>query len=104
MIKFELKHPKATQEMLGFLPEFWSEHNPASAKEQVNRSYAHGGGWYPFKGFEMAADGSSILYPGDPPMPLIAETKLRDETIRLYDRAWVAIVQKDGSYEICRMD
>lgn len=104
MIKFELKHPRATQEMLGFLPEFWSEHNPASAKEQANRSYAHGGGWQQFKGFQMAGDFKSIRYPGDPPMPLIAQAKLRNETILLFDCAWVAIVQEDGSYEICRMD
>lgn len=104
MIKFELKQPRANQAMLGYLPTFWSEQDPRAAKEQANTSYGHGGGWGSFKGFKMASDGSSIQYPGDPPLSLIAEAQMRDETIRVYDCAWVAIVQKDGSYEICKMD
>lgn len=45
-----------------------------------------------------------ITFPGDPMMPLLAEAKLGKETIRIYDCAWVAIVQEDGSFEISRID
>lgn len=95
-------HPDCTEEMLGFIPFFLSDQDPRSAKEQFNENYAHAGGWQPFEGFKMVDDG--LLYPGDPKTMLLAETKLRDETIRFYEHAWVAIVQPDGSFEICRMD
>lgn len=98
MLNFDLKHPRATHEMLGFLPDFWDERDPRDAKAQAADNY----GWSPFQGFTMQSNG--IAYPGDPPMQLIAEAKLRDETIRLYQNSWVAIVQPDGSYEISRMD
>jgi len=99
---WRMKHPQATPEMLGFIPDMLSEESPLPAKEQFDRAYGHGGGWQTFHGFTMTTTG--LRYPGDPEMPLLAETKLRDETIRFYDCAWVAIVQQDGSYEICRMD
>ncbi len=100
MIEFKLCHPKATFQMLGFLPEFWDERDPRPAKEQANENYV--AGWHPFTGFKMEAGG--LKYPGDPLMHLLAEARLRDETIKVYEHAWVAIVQKDGSFETCRMD
>jgi hypothetical protein len=30
--------------------------------------------------------------------------KLRDEVILVYPHSWVLILQKGGSFEICRMD
>ena len=99
---WEQKHRSATPEMLGFIPSFLNEDDPRPAREQFNTNYVSG--WTPFKGnFEMLPNGN-LRYPGDPDMELLWETKLRDETIRFYDCAWVAIIQPDGSYEICRMD
>ncbi len=95
------KHPQFTFEMLGFIPSFLSEKDPRPAAEQFNEHYISG--WRPFAGFTMLPNGD-LSYPEDPPTRLLAETKLRDETIRFYDCAWVAIIQPDGSYEICRMD
>lgn len=100
MIQFTLKHPRATHAMLGLLPEFWDERDPRPAKEQADENYVSG--WRPSAGFTMTERG--LEYPGDPPMALVAEAKLRDETIRVYQSAWVAIIQPDGSHEICRMD
>lgn len=102
MLHFMLKHPRATQEMLGFIPEFLSTQDPRPAVEQLDANYSHGGGWHDFEGFKMTETG--IKYPGDPEMKLLAEAKLRDETIRVYECAWVAVVQPDGSFRICRMD
>jgi hypothetical protein len=96
------KHPKASPEMLGYIPSFFSENDPRPAREQIDENYKHGGGWRPFKGFKMLDNG--IKYPGDPLIPLCFEMKLRDETIRYYDGAWLAIIQPDGSFEICRID
>ena len=102
-IAFTLKHPRVTQDMLGFLPAFWDEGDPRSAKEQANDAYRHGGGWRTSTAKFTITD-AGLTYPGDPPMVLIAEAQLREETIRLYDGSWVAIVQKDGTFEVSRMD
>lgn len=104
MIKFTLEHPDMTHAALGYLPDFFDEADPRPAREQIHERYRHGGGWRPFKGFTMADDGSDISFPGDPPMVLLAEAKLRDETLRFYDCAWLAIVQPDGSFEVSRVD
>ena len=88
---------------LGLLPQFLDEHNPMTATEQLHVSYAHGGGWHPFQGFRMDAAGN-LCYPGDPPLRPLAEAKLRDERIVLYERSWVAVIQPDGYFEVCRMD
>ena len=101
MIEFELLHPKVTQDHLGWLPSFLSEQDPASAKEQFNRNYQMG--WRPFKGFELELD-NSLCYPGAPPHVPLAQYRLRDELVVFYDYAWVAIIQPDRSFEVCRMD
>jgi hypothetical protein len=96
---------------LGFLPYFLSEANPAPAREQLHKAYAHGGGWHDFEGFTLVrpADNPEPLtwqlqYPGDPAYSALAFTRLRDETIVLFRYSWVAIVQPDGSFNVARMD
>lgn len=103
MVRFELRHPRATVEMLGYIPMFLDVKDPRSAKEQLHESYEHGGGWRPFKGFKVLPNGN-ISYAGDPPLQLIAEVTIRKETVRIYQNAWVMIMQEDGSYEISKMD
>lgn len=100
---WHLRHPAATPDHLGYVPDFLSEDDPAPAREQIHKNYRHGGGWQPFTGVKM--DEGCLRFPGDPPFPLIAETRLRDETIRLYGNGpWLAIVQPDGSYEVSKID
>jgi hypothetical protein len=103
MLEFKLLHENMTEEHLGIIPMFLSAFDPRTAVEQIDDAYAHGGGWRKFDGFAMQADGS-IEYAGDPPYPVLAEAWLRDECIRYYDHSWVAIVQKDGSFEVARLD
>lgn len=88
---------------IGFIPEMLSEANPKSAVKQLNAGYRHGGGWKPFKGFELRAD-NSIKYPGNPAHKPLAVMKLRDEQIFVYESGWVMVLQPDRSYEIARMD
>jgi hypothetical protein len=102
MLNWTLKHPRATFDMLGYIPQFLHETDPRPAREQIDTAYQYGGGWTPFEGFKMTKRG--LEYPGDPPMVLIAEATLRDETLRFYDCSWLAIVQPDGSFEACRLD
>lgn len=101
-MEWVLKHPDAEAEMLGLLPAFFDEADPRPAKQQLDENYAHGGGWSPFQGFQLTERG--LQYPDDPPMLLIAEAKLRDETIRLYEGSWLVILQPDGSWETSRVD
>lgn len=100
---WKMIHPQFTFEMLGYIPQFLSEHDPRPARKQIDSNYKHGSGWSPFEGFTMLPSGD-LSYPDDPPVRLLAEAKLRNETIRFYEHAWVAIVQPDGSYEISRVD
>lgn len=88
--------------IIGYLGDFLSEGDPRPAREQFNENYVYGG-WQPFEGFTLGPD-NSLNYPGDPPMRPIAKAKLRDELIFLYPHAWVAVIQPDRSFEVCRMD
>jgi hypothetical protein len=95
--------PRAHPDMLGFIPMFLSDSDPRPAREQFDSNYSHGGGWDKFDGFKLLPDGQ-ISYPGDPPIPPLFRTVLRNEIITVYDCAWVMIMQLDGSWEIARLD
>ena len=103
MITWIALNPMSHPDQLGFIPFFLDENNPASAREQLDAGYQHGGGWRPFKGFTMLSN-DNLEYPGDPPTRPLFETTLRHETVRVYESSWVAIIQPDGSFEVCRMD
>jgi hypothetical protein len=103
MIDFEILSLRATLEHLGFIPHFFSESDPRSARDQAHENYAHGGGWHKFKGFTLDAD-QRLCFPGDPALQPLARATLHEETILIYPRAWVAIVQPNGDFEVSRMD
>ncbi len=103
MLTFEILHPRA-HDLLGYIPEFLSASDLRPAKEQFNERYAHGGGWRPLKGWAVLPITGGAKYPGDPIYRPIAKATLRDETIYVYQHAWVSIVQKDGTFEMSRMD
>lgn len=105
MLDWKLVHPLANMDMLGFIPEFIHGDDKRSAKEQFNDRYGFAGGWSSFKGHKMLAD-RNLQYQddGQSPLQLLAEATLRQETILIYERAWVAILQQDGSFEVSRID
>lgn len=103
MMQWKMLHPRATMEHLGYIPGFLSEDDPRPAKEQLHANYAHGGGWRPMSNFKLM-NLNALQYPSDPVLLPIASTKLRNETICIYECAIVAIVQPDGSFEAARMD
>jgi hypothetical protein len=94
-------HPKAKPDMLGYIPDFLSEDDPRRAADQINANYSHAGGWRPFQGFRMAANGD-LIYPRDPPIKALAETMLRQEIIKFYEHSWLLIIQPDGTWEVSR--
>ena len=96
-------HPQATFEHLGYIPNWLHVDDERPAKEQLDTAYISG--WQPFEGFRMADPKTGVLtYPGDPPQKPFAKCEFRDEIIFMYNHSWVSIVQKDGTYEVCRMD
>lgn len=98
-------HPQASVDgHLGFIPDFINPDDPRPLKEQLNDAYAHGGGWRPFKGFKLDQDTLVLQYPGEPPTLPLFMTVFRGDTVVVYQYAWVAIIQKDGSFEVSRMD
>jgi hypothetical protein len=103
------KHPKATPEMLGYVPSIIIDDDPRSAKEQIADRYNHGGGgWSPFEGHIMLPNGN-LQYPEDPPTRLLFEAILHkgqdnEEKLRFYEHAWIAVIQADGTFEISRID
>lgn len=112
-MKWVQLHPRAHLEQLGFLPEFLDEDDPRPAAEQFHANYGHGGGWNPMPGFSVITRNGGMAsiknppllkYPGDPPLVPLFLTKLRDEVIVVYDRSFVLIVRKDGTWEAARMD
>ena len=91
-------------DMFGFIPLFIDEKDNRPLREQLDEGYRHGGGWHPFEGFTFNKDDMTITYPGDPPNHALGSIQVRDETLILFQHAWVMILQKDGSHEISRMD
>lgn len=100
---WELFRPDAL-DWLGYLPQIILHSDPRPVKEQVRERYAHGGGWHPFEGFVFSPEKLTIKYPGDPAYKALARTEVNEETVIVYPHAWVLVLQKDGSYEISRMD
>jgi hypothetical protein len=103
MMIFVPRDPHATLEQMGFIPGFLDETDPRHACEQIDERYNYGGGWEPWPGFTMI-EGERLKYPGDPPLAPICELRMRDERIVLYPASIVAIIQPDGSFEVCRLD
>jgi hypothetical protein len=94
--------------VVGTIPNGLSENDPADAVTQLDNSYQHGGGWRDFPGFTLVdrvqPNGPRLEYAGDPPTRAVAQWKLRDERIVLFEHAWVAVIQPDGAFRVSRMD
>lgn len=102
-----LTHPKATLDHMGLIPFFLNEHDPRPAVEQFSEAYI--AGWNDMKDFTLKKgvnpyDAYKLTFAGDPDLPEIGRVQLRDETIVLFDCSWVAVIQKDGSFTVSRMD
>lgn len=90
-------------EGVGFIPTFLDLDDPRPASEQFNERYVYGG-WRHQEGFECAHERFCLDYPGDTTLRPIAAIPFRDEMVMIYRYGYVAIWQKDGSFEACRMD
>lgn len=107
MIRFRSMVPgipdESVEELMGYVPFFFSEADPRPAEVQLDENYAHGGGWSPMPKWKHLGD-HVIQYPGDPKLRPIALGKLRDEKIFFYEHSIVAIFRPDGSFGAARVD
>lgn len=107
MIRFKSLVPgipdESIEELMGYIPFFFSEDDPRPAGEQLDENYAHGGGWHPLPKWEHLGDGV-IKYPGDPKLRPVAVGQLRGEKIFFYNYSILAIFQPDGSFGASRVD
>lgn len=89
-------------EDLGLLPTFLDEADPRPAQEQLDARYNGSPNW---RTEPASLDSKNRLcYPGDPPLPPLAMTMLRDELIVLYPGSFVVVMQPDRSFVFQRMD
>ena len=102
-IKIRLLNDDAILADLARIPEMLDLTNPALARDQFNANYQHGGGWRPRDMFTLGDD-DSLGYPGDEPLHPLAEITSRDERVLIYELNFVAVIQPDRSFEVCRMD
>lgn len=93
-------------DVLGDIPAWLDEADPASAIEQIHRMYAPiGGGWRDSRGpFALDEENNELRYPGDPPMILLAKATLRDERIFIFDCSWVVVLLPSGTFRVARID
>lgn len=101
------RNPQDVLGFLGAIPSFISMEDPRPVVEQINEHYQHGGGWRDMQiggeGWTML-EGDCLKYPEDPKMTPVARTQVREEKVIFYEYALVAVVQKDGSFRVARID
>lgn len=103
MTRWELLHPQMTHDMLGYIPDWLDESDPDKARDQIDKNYRHGGGWFPMKGFTHQSN-YELAYPGDPLLKPLALAKFRHEVVVFYPHSIVGIFQPDGSFDAARID
>lgn len=102
-------HPRATADHLGYLPSFIDITSPTPLAEQINANYQSG--WNSFGQGQWrinrdAKPAPTLQYPGDPTLFPIAmyHHKPTDETLYFYDASIACIMQKDGKFDVARID
>jgi hypothetical protein len=105
VIAFIILDKRMDPEYLGIIPMFFDANDPRPAKEQIDEAYQHGGGWEPIPHTKAVPEiHFAFRYPDDPVFKPLAIAKLRDEMIVLYDHSFLGIWQRDGTFEISRVD
>lgn len=102
------KNPRAHQDHLGFIPTFFMLSDERPAAEQIQARYISG--WHPLRGadrYELGPNNELTYHAvdgSDPPMPVLWEMQFRDEVVRVYQYGITAVFQKDGTFEVSRLD
>lgn len=102
------------QQILGAIPLWIDAKSGETLQQQINRNYAHGGGWNTFQGFDVRLNEENmycIKYPGDPEYREIARGYIAHgseiQLVVFFRHSWVMIVKFEGDtpvYDIARID
>jgi hypothetical protein len=91
-------------EGLGLLPAILSAADRRPVREQLEDRYANGGGWRPISGFRMQKN-RTLRFPGDAPYRPAAAADVNGELVIFYPScSLLAVIQKDGKFEVTRVD
>lgn len=90
----------------GLIPEFLDEHDPRTVQEQLDENYAHGGGWNSFEGFTLGSGPGhyTLSYPGDPVYRGVSRAQFRNQTLVLFQYAWLGIIEDGKLLDVSRVD
>lgn len=90
----------------GLIPEFLDEHDPRTVQEQLDENYAHGGGWNSFEGFTLGSGPGhyTLSYPGDPVYREVSRAQFRNQTLVLFQYAWLGIIEDGKLLDVSRVD
>lgn len=110
MLWLSLDPRVSLHDAVDFISSLLTDYDPRGACDQIAERYI--GGWIDSKvgkgGFTAFDDFKKLLYPGDPPLHALAETYLANgdapERIVVYQSAYVAVIQLDGSFRVARID
>lgn len=89
-------------EACGFIPGWIVENPELSFRDALDQNYAFAGGFQPFDGPSLDAQGR-FTYPGDPPLNPLLELTRGDEVLRQYQYGLVALTTGDKT-EFARLD
>lgn len=106
MIECAIEHEIGGMERAGFIPNMLDWNSDRKLREQLDAGYQHGGGWHPTTvPFHFDPKTKALSYPGDPDfLPYLEVRTTSGERMFVYPGSWVLLLQRDGSYEIARMD
>jgi hypothetical protein len=101
---WELVHPRATFDMLGYVPGFIDISSDAPLRDQINAGYVSG--WHRSASEWVRISNTLQGHPEDPPFPMIARYRHQPtgELLEFYTSCYTAIVQPDGTFEVARLD
>jgi hypothetical protein len=99
-----------TPNQIGFIPDWFRNGDDVPpAQEQANAGYMQTGAC-PYTPtsveFKLVRRGDvyELQYPEDPPYKEMARTTIGDETVVVFEMAWVAIIQPDESFVVAHCD
>jgi hypothetical protein len=94
-----------TPDHLGYLPDILQTGDKRPVKDQLNERYAHGGGWRPIAGFALDPNSFVLTFPEDQPYRPAAACHLGEELVIFYPQcSLLCVVQRDGAWEVTRVD
>lgn len=107
---WHIQEQRFSPKMLGFLPDLISNLYPGNVAEQLERNYAHGGGYRDLTKLEPGKwtfnkRNKTLRYRGESDIfnPL-ASVQIKDEMVYFYKYSLLAIVKPDGSFAVTRVD